>query len=685
MWLASGVPNRFLLITAVVVGGAALLAATWDVLTVPRQVSVFEGYTIIGVAIAPLFVLTVWLAHRRPEHPQSRRLLLFVTGIEVMAGIVSEPVRHLYAEPVPPAWFWAGNLFMQCVAEVVLITGIGMLASYPDGVVEHRWQRIALRLLWLHVLAPPLLLLTDAELLINPHLINPAPAVPSPFAVPALAWLNPAVNAVYLGFFGLLIGAVVFWVRYAQAAPAQRDRMRAMVRASAVFLPLMVVVNLGLVVMDAPVLILVASAVLMLTILALPVIIAVGIARHQLFDLDAAVRRSLVFGALSLVIGTSYLVAVAAPGIALGESIPVQAAVLVTIVAAMVVQPLRSRLERLAGRIVFGSRVDRYRLLTDFGARVEQALDTDDLLPQLAGTVRTGLAASWVRVRLPDAEVTAGPVEGAAELTVPLRHRGEVIGHIECGPTEAGYSRHDRDLLTTLAHQSAVALANVDLTARLNEQVIELARSRARIIAAQDTERQRIERNIHDGAQQHVAALIMKMRLARNQLDRGDRDVHDVLDELQRDAADLGADLRELAQGIHPTVLVDHGLVAAVQARADKLPLPHRVIADQTALDTRFDPNAEAAVYFVVCEALTNAVKHSGARGVEITLAACDGKLRAQVSDDGTGIPTAASNGHGLLNMRDRAEALHGTLDISSSPGAGTTVRIEIPSEEPRD
>lgn len=311
---------------------------------------------------------------------------------------------------------------------------------------------------------------------------------------------------------------------------------------------------------------------------------------------------------------------------------------------------------------------------TEFGANLERTAELPERLPRLADAVRRGLAAPWVRVMLPEDTATAGQ----PTLRVALERRGEVVGHIECGPKDGGYGPGDRELLDILAGQAATAIANVGLTARLAEQVAELARSRARIVAAQAAERQRIERNTHDGAQQQVVALIMKLRLARNQLARGDRSADEVLDELHDDARELLADLRELAHGIRP-LLSDRGLVAEVQARADRLPLDIAVHAESGLRERRLDTDVEGAAYFGVCEALTNMVKHSAADAAGIHLSTVDGKLVVLVHHTGIGLPDGQTNGHGLTNLRDRVEALGGRLMVDGTPGGGTSLHVELP------
>jgi signal transduction histidine kinase len=278
-------------------------------------------------------------------------------------------------------------------------------------------------------------------------------------------------------------------------------------------------------------------------------------------------------------------------------------------------------------------------------------------------------------------QATAGAPDGDPEISQDLHRGGQVIGRIECGPKDGGYTAEDGRLLATLAGQAAPAVANVGLAAQLSERLADLERSRTRILNAQDAERRRIERDLHDGAQQQVVALITKLRLARNQVDRGEFP-QALLVEMQRDVRELLTELRELAHGIHPPVLSDSGLVAAVEARAGRLPVPVVVRAGNGLQRQRFPEDVEGAAYFVVCEALTNVLKHAAASGTEIDLAATGEVLSIDVRDDGAGFGLPG-RGTGLTNTRDRVEALGGRLLIDSRPGAGTRLHAELPLTRP--
>jgi len=675
--------------TAVAVGGAGLLVAVGYALYAGRP-SMWSHLFWTGTTVLPVYVVAVWLVRWRPDHPQARRLLLAAAASAVGVGLESV-VGGTFQESGPSGWLWAVNLAHQYTYLLAAIAGGVLLASYPDGVVERRWQRWVVRAMWWQLALPPLLLVTRPSLVISPYLLDspPEPPVASPFAMAWLAPLGWPLELLFVSYAGVLLGVSVLLVRYIQAGPLRRRRMRLLVysMAAGVFL---VFVGFAMTVLGVPddsygyELI---AALFIPIALMIPVSIVVGVMRYQLFDIDLVVRRSLVYGVLASLIAAVYIGLAAAPGLALGDQVPVELAVVLTVLAAVVFHPLRRRLERLADRWVFGERINRYQLLTSFGATLEQTVDLAELLPRLAATVRRGLGAAWVRVSLrgdkpetwlAEPQGVAGSPSGTAVLTEELRHDDEVVGRIECGPGEGGYDTADRELLATLAGQAATAIANVRLAAHLSEQLAELARSRARIVAAQDTERRRIERDIHDGVQQVVVALIAKLRLARNRLERGEKP-DALLAELQHDAGELLIDLRELAHGIHPPVLSDGGLVAAVEARAGRLPLDVTVRADDALRVRRLDADVEAAAYFVICEALTNVVKHARASGALVRISAVNGTLSLLVRDNGIGRGRAVGNGQGLTNLRDRVEALGGRFQVDDGAGEGTCVSADLP------
>jgi signal transduction histidine kinase len=642
----------------------------------------------IGVAVVPLYAVGVFIAYRRPEHPQARRLLLAGSTLATGVGLESLAVE-VYRDHSPGQWFWLFNLAYGYTNIVGLIAGTSLIALFPFGVAERVWIHRVVQSLWALLALPLLLLITNHDVVINNWLPVPKVSLDSPLTVSWLTWLGPSLDWLYqtdaLGYVGPLL---LMW-RYHRARREERVIMRGLFGVLSLAMTLLFLVvavgELGLA--GSGVTEGVTGVVSVLVLATLSLIIVVGILRYRLFDIDVVLRRPAVFAVLWLAIAAIYVAVAAAPGLALGGRIPVQVAVLLTMVVAVVFQPLRRRVEALADRWVFGKRVNRYQLVRSFGAVLEMSIDLGDLLPRLATTVRDGLGAPWVRIRLRsedaqdwlvDSQATAGVRSGSPELTQELRRGEDVIGRIECGAKPGGYDTDDRELLATLTGQAATAISNVRLAAQLAERLAELERSRARIITAEDAERRRIERDLHDGAQQEVVAILTKLGMARNQLARGDSPAA-LLTELQEDALELLAELRELAQGIHPPVLSDKGLVAAVEARADRLTLPVTVRADEALRARRLDNDIEGAAYYLICEALTNVVKHSGATQSEVALSSADDCLRIDVNDDGAGLRRLNGDGMGLTNIRDRVEALGGHLEIDSRPGVGTRLRAELP------
>jgi signal transduction histidine kinase len=205
----------------------------------------------------------------------------------------------------------------------------------------------------------------------------------------------------------------------------------------------------------------------------------------------------------------------------------------------------------------------------------------------------------------------------------------------------------------------------------------DLRASRQRLVTAQDQERRRIERNIHDGAQQQLVALAVKLKLADALVGKDEERTHALLADLQTETNQALEDLRDLARGIYPPLLADKGLGAALESQARKSAVPVSVETDGIG---RYPQEAEAAVYFSCLEALQNVAKYAEASRANVRLAQTDGELAFEVTDDGRGFdPTAASRGTGLQGIADRLAALGGAVDVVSSPGAGTTIAGRIP------
>lgn len=433
----------------------------------------------------------------------------------------------------------------------------------------------------------------------------------------------------------------------------------------------------------------------------IPIALIVGLVRFRLWDINRVVNRTLAYGLLAGFVTIAYLALVAGVGLVAGSTArlnPMFSIALAVVVAALF-QPLRDRARHLANRIVYGRRATPYELLSAFSARVGASPDPETVIPQLARIVAEATGAAFAEVWLradkrllraavwPESatseanQVPIGDAESpdirGRDRVVAVRHRDEVLGALAVvKPAGETLTPVEERLLEDAAAQAGLALKNVQLTAELQNRLEELRLSRGRIVSAQDEERRRLERDIHDGAQQHLVALSMKLRIAQELAEKDPVGAGALLEELQADTGEALQALRDLARGIHPPVLTDRGLEAALEARGRRCPIPVRVHAFGVG---RYPQNIEAAVYFCCSEAIQNAVKHAEAARVTVELRESQGELRFVVSDNGVGFDPPSVKSSGITNMIDRLAAVAGNVEISSTPGRGTIVTGRVP------
>jgi signal transduction histidine kinase len=263
------------------------------------------------------------------------------------------------------------------------------------------------------------------------------------------------------------------------------------------------------------------------------------------------------------------------------------------------------------------------------------------------------------------------PPEGSDRIVTPLEAGDKPVVLIHDSSVEG-----ERELVRAVGAAAALTIENERLTAELQAKVEQLSASRARIVESSDATRRRLERDLHDGAQQRLVSLALSLRILRSRLD-GDPEAVRELEAARRELDQALDELRELARGIHPSVLSDRGLDAALDGLAHRAPLP--VELEGTGGE-RLPDRVESAAYFVVSEALTNVVKYAHATHASVSLLRDDGQVLVEVSDDGVGGADPAT-GSGLRGLLDRVSALGGSLEVDSRPGRGTTVRAEIPCE----
>jgi signal transduction histidine kinase len=428
-----------------------------------------------------------------------------------------------------------------------------------------------------------------------------------------------------------------------------------------------------------------------LAFLTVPISVAFGVLKYRLYDIDIVINKAVVYGGLAAFVTGIYLLVVIAVGSLTGYAYnPVLSGIAAGIVA-LAFQPARRRAQRLANRFVYGERATPYEVLSELSSRFAGAYSLDDALPRLARVTAEAVGAERATVWLhrdrelrlvaswPDDGGSAPvpmrgeslPPFGPRETGFPVRHQGELLGAVSVvmAPSEPLGPNHAR-LLEDVAAHAGLVLRNVGL-------LEDLRASRKRIVAAQDERARKLERDIHDGAQQQLVALRVKLRLAQGLVENDPNRAVAMLGELQDETQAALDDLRDLARGIYPPLLAADGLRAAVEAQARKSGLPVRVEADGIG---RYPQDVEAAVYFCALEALQNAAKYADASSIEVRLRDRDRVVVFEVADDGVGFdPALTPGGAGLANMRDRLEAVGGRLEVRGAVGAGAVIRGVVP------
>ncbi len=659
-------------------GGAGLLVA------IPFRVATGS----LGVEELPwltlgfVFLVTAaYVHHRLPEHVVANWFAVVGGGfglIQSLDGVLSV----LMATDDGSRGLAMVSLAYHLGAVGAVIAVAHVLGLFPDARTATPPERRALGALRALLLFPPLAFIASPTIVLpayhappvvtNPHHLD----VAGPLAI-------VATTGIALMPAAFVVGLALLVRHYRGGSRDTRRRIRwllvpALLAGFGAVLDSLTLIT-GTDVVTRPVI----DAVWLTSLLVLPLAFAVALLRPDLLDVDRILRRSLVYAALWSLIAVAYVAAAATLGLAAGQRLDVGTAVLLTVAATLVFQPGRQRLERLADRWVFGARADPARLVARLGANLAETFDLDTLLPHIERTLEQGLGLAWVGVRI---EPEGGAPMHEPALIVPIVLGSERLGEVHCGPRVNGtpLTEEERELVATLARQAALAVRNVKLTAELGErlqqvrdQAAELERSRVRLVRAQETERRRIERNIHDGVQQDLVALLSHSGRIKHQLARDPAAATELIDGFQEGLQRVISELRELAHGIHPTLLTDRGLLEAVEALAARSPIPVTVRADPSLGGLRFSEEVEGTGYFTVAEALTNVSKHARAHQAEVCLQCSNGSLHIEVHDDGEGFDRTLAAGDGLSNMSERLAALGGRLDIETD-GTGTTLRAVL-------
>jgi signal transduction histidine kinase len=406
----------------------------------------------------------------------------------------------------------------------------------------------------------------------------------------------------------------------------------------------------------------------------LPIAAGVAILKYRLYDIDVVINKTVVYGLLAAIVTGIYVAIVVGFGTLVGSGGSAFLSAVAAAVVALLFQPLRRRAQHLANRIVYGERATPYEVLAGFSERLGDTYSLDDVLPRVARVLGEGIGAERVSILLGTGDgavpVASWPADdapsGSPERAFEVRHQGDALGEIRVAmPLDEALGPAQERLAIDVAAQAGLVLRNAAL-------VTDLRDSRRRIVAAQDERAKKLERDLHDGAQQQLVALAIKLGLLERVVSKDPEAAQAMVAEARTETNEALETLRDLARGIYPPILADQGLAAALASQARKAPLPVEVEPHGIG---RYPQEAEAAVYFSCLEALQNVAKYAEASAATIRLAQTNGSLVFEVVDDGKGFdPATAERGSGLQGIADRLAALGGTLTVRSAPGEGTTI-----------
>lgn len=668
------------------------------------SVDAFAAYSlsVIVVFAAAHFVLAGLIFRRTSQDP----VALLASLMLVTFGATFPPTLD-WLGASDPAWFWP-SAFVRTLGLCLFFV---YFYVFPDGRFVPAWTRAMV----------PVMVAVQASASFFPS---------SPLSYGT--WPAPLMFLLFLGWFGTAIVAQLH--RYRRVSgPVERQQTKWVVFGLATALIGFLAVVLGGTVLPAETLqnpfgIAAAVTASYLFLLLVPLSIAMAILRQGLWDIDLLVNRTLAYGTLSAAIVALYALLVGALAALFRTTDSWLVSVVATGVVAVLFQPLRARLQRAANRLVYGERDDPHAVLSRLGQRLEATLAADAVLPAIVETIAQALklphASIWtaehdtlhlaavhgtppahsavqdgqalaalrweIAAPRPGAfnapDVRAAVVPLGAVILLPLSHAGVLVGALGLAHRSPGeaFSSADRSLLRDLARHAGPVVHAVRLTAALRGSLEELRDSRQRLVTAQDEERRRIQRDLHDGLGPTLAS--MRLRL-EGCLDPTEQIPPGVACELERLHALLGqatADIRRLVHQLRPPVLDQLGLVPALRQHVEQF-------ARDAGLEARFDAEAdlsipaaaEVAVFRVAQEALVNVQKHARASRVEVRLQRDGDYLAVAVLDDGIGFDTggaAERSGTGLRSMRERADLLGGALLIESRAGGGTRLTLRIPT-----
>lgn len=660
----------------------ALGLAAYGAVTSGNYSTILTHQTLTPFITAGFAFIGALVASRRPRNPTGW-IFAAVGLLYALTSLTAAIVTH--SSPSSPFYrfsYWIGS-WIWLPANLLPMTFVLLL--FPDGRLPSPRWRIAAR-----SAALGLALVVLAVMFHPGPLASLGLEAANPFGIPAAASvldLLLKISTVLLSV-GVLGGLAAFFVRFRRSSGTEREQLKWLVYAlgMALFLGMLtallpwlwpdfywglefsiIVTNLG--------------------ILGIATAAAIAILRHRLYDINLIINRTLVYTALTVGVAVLYGSIVGVLGVAFQDRSNLITSLLATGMAAILVQPLRDRLQRYVNRLMYGERDDPYAVLSSLSRRLEGSLAPEETLPAVVETLAQALKLPYVALSLKQNDrymISASYGMGGEDLVqLPLIYQGETVGQLRLSPRAPNepFSPGEQRLLRDIARHVGVTAHTVRLTQDLRRLAEDLQRSREALVKSREEERRRLRRDLHDELGPQLASLKLNLDVARNLVSRDPKAAEILLVDLRTQSQAAIADIRRLVYDLRPPALDELGLAGAVQEYT-------RQISSQDGLFIQFQcpPNlpplpaaVEVAAYRITLEALTNIVRHSLGQNGSVSISVIRKHLLVEICDDGKGIPTEIHPGVGLNSMRERAAELGGSCTIESLPRGGTRVLAQLP------
>lgn len=643
----------------------------------------FAGYFLVLQVLAgvPYLVVAAMLMWRRSNEP---RVLLFSVLLAALAtaGTWFNPIWEWMNDPrfnplFPILGKWLAVDVPGAILSIVVFSGVALVAYvFPDGRFVPRWTR------WGALVVLPIVSLFS----VFPN-----------SAVDIRTWPAPVFQIFVLSSAATIIYAFVYRYRFVADATQRQQLKWFVVGLTMLCLNFVVdfaVFNLyptltGEHLISTPqrgvVWELVQDTHWYASSFLFAIATGLAVFRYRLWEVDVVINRALVYGTLTLTVISVYVVVVGLLGAMAQSNLNWLASILATGLIAVLVQPLRDRLQSAVNRLMYGERDDPVSVLNRLGARLEATLAPEAVLPVLAETVGQALKLPYVAIRLDGALAaefsSPGAPPAAAPLEIPLKHQFETLGALLIAPRAPGepFSPLDQHLLENIGRQAGMAAHAVSLTQALQ-------RARQGLVTAREEERRRLRRDLHDGLGPALASQGLKLAAARQLLQHNPAAAAPLLDEVMADLQATVGDVRRLVYGLRPPALDERGLAEAIRDHVTQAPVSGlRVDVGELPPGLAALPAAvEVAAYRIALEALTNVIRHAQAQHCAIQFHLVGHSLGIEITDNGRGLPHELRAGVGLRSMRERAEELGGTLTVKPAPAGGTQVSATLPLGERR-